>query len=378
MLMRKSEPKKSGWVEVIPMKTGYEVRNKRDRMNCRTWLPTWIVTVIAYTALLAGCKSVEGQNDTSTQCLFTPKTQESIQQVASSVVGVGAMYDYHVELFHHELERGSFIRDTGSSTGYRLSPGDAGTTRSDTTIRVHGTGLIIYHDEHRAVVLTSQHILASADTSSTFHRDSNGVSTGILYSRAIKAKSTFFIDDQNGRARAAEILYTDPRADLGLLLVPSTSPIGIPLPCDIAYNTNLEWGDLAVVFGYPHQAKQLALGIISPSPYPGNFVVDATARFGSSGGPIFVIRPGGAIELAGIMRAIPATELRYVAPPQSSLPGDILEPEAIDKLRVEQVYLTDAGTAYGIGVEKIGKFLRDSLPKLQSKGIQLASKFIPH
>jgi S1-C subfamily serine protease len=360
-------------------KSRSQLRRDGCRMDCGLRIRKYLAAVIlACATLIAGCKSVESQTGQSARCLFTQKTQENIRQVASSVVGVGAMYDYHVESFHHEFEQGSFIRDTGSTTGYKLLPGVAGTTRSDTTIRVHGTGLIICQDGQQAVVLTSQHILASADTSSTFHRDSSGVSTGILYSRAIKVKSTYFIDDQNGRARAAEVLYTDPRTDLGLLLVPITSPIGIPLPCDIAYKTSLGWGDLAVVFGYPHQAKQLTLGIISPSPYAGNFVIDAATRFGSSGGPIFVIRTGGLLELTGIMRAIPATELRYVAPPQRSLPGDPIGSGEIDKLRAEQMFLTDAGTAYGIGVEKIGKFLQDALPKLESQGIQLPARFFPH
>lgn len=292
-------------------------------------------------------------------------------------MGVGAIYDYHVELFHHEIERGSFTKDTGSVTGYRLIPGEGGVTFSDTTIRVHGSGLIIYHDDRRAVVLTSQHILTSADTSNTFCRDSNGTSLAILYSRATRVKSTYFIDDQTDRARAAEIVATDGRTDLGLLLVETSSRIGTSFPYLFAYHAALDWGDLAIVFGYPHQAKQLALGIISPSPYAGNFVIDATARFGSSGGPIFVVRSGGILELAGIMRAIPASELRYVAPPQSSLPGDFLGSGEVSQLRAEQMYLIEYGTAYGIGVERIGKFLQDCLPKLQSKGIHLPGKFLP-
>ena len=375
--MRKAEPRKSEWGEVIPMKPSCEAHDNTDRTYRRTWLPISLATILAFSAFLPGCKSVESQSDQSTQCLFTPGTQESIRQVASSVVGVGAMYDYRVELFQHDIVQGSLITDTASPTGYRLLPGDAGTTLSDTTIRVHGTGVIIYHDEQRAVVLTSQHILASADTSGTFYRDSSGNPTGILHSRAIKVKSTYFIDDQNQRARAAEIIHTDPRVDLGLLLVATSSRIGIPLPCDIDYQSKVDWGDLAVVFGYPHEAKQLCIGVLSPSPYPGNFVIAATTRFGSSGGPVFVIRPGGTIELAGITRAIPATELRYVAPPPGSLPGDLLGSGDLENLRAEQMYLTDAGTAYGIGVQKIGRFFRDCLPRLQRKGIQLPPRFIP-
>jgi hypothetical protein len=55
----------------------------------------------------------------------------------------------------------------------------------------------------------------------------------------------------------------------------------------------------------------------------------------------------------------------------------MLGPEDLDKLHAEQMYLTDAGTAYGIGVEKIGRFLEDCRTELWSKGIQLPPRFMP-
>jgi S1-C subfamily serine protease len=337
---------------------------------------TFLVAGVSMIAVL-GCASTPGGSGEGSINLLTPKIQEGIRRVVPSVVGVGSYFDYRMEQFHHELSNGSFIRDVSSRTGYRLTGGLSAVSIFDTTMRVHGTGVILYNDDRRAVVLTSEHILASDDTLRIFYRDSLGAATDVLYSQAIRTKSTFYVNDQHDRAIRAEILHTDAQADLGLLLVESLSPTGVPFPFDIAYDAKLDWGDIGFVFGYPHQSKQVALGIISPSPLPGDFVIDAATRFGYSGGPIIIVRENNKLELGGIMRAIPASELDYVAPPPSVPPGEFLDTENIRQLRAAQTYLVESGTAYGVGAETIGEFLKSSLLRLENRGISLPRRFLP-
>ena len=324
-----------------------------------------------------GCSSTTSRSDGTPLKLLTLKTQESLRRVAASVVGVGAIYDYSVEVFNYEIVGKAFMRDKTSPTGYRLVHGLRAITISDTSIDVHGSGLIVYHDERRAVILSSHHLLSASDTINTFYRDSIGKSTDVLYSRATKTKSTYYVNDQNERMKAAEVLRTDARSDLGLVLTETSLPIGSAFPYSVAYEKELDWGDVVFVFGFPRQVKQLTLGIVSPSPYPGNFVIDAVTRFGYSGGPILVVQPDGSLQLAGIMRAMAADEVRFVAPPPDALSGSYLEKEDMAQLRTDHIHLIEYGTVYGIDAERIGGFLSESKNVLAKKGIALTEKMLP-
>jgi hypothetical protein len=324
-----------------------------------------------------GCSSGANRTDSSYPSLISAKTQEELRIVAPSVVGVGAMDEYTVTVFNHALVGNRFVKDAASPTGYRLSRGTDAITTKDTTIEVHGSGLIIYHDERKAIVLTSRHTLYASDTLSTYYRDSLGNATDVLCTRAIRKQSQYFINDQNNFLKVATVLHTDVKSDLGLISVETKMPIGSTLPLAVGYRTKLDWGDLAFIFGFPKQVKQLAFGVISPAPYPGNFVVDAVTRFGYSGGPILVVRPDGSLELAGITRALPVSQVQYAEPPTSVLLGGHIAPDEMLHLKAQQLQLIEYGTVYGIGTEKIGRFLEESRDILEKKGVRLMERFLP-
>jgi hypothetical protein len=134
---------------------------------------------------------------------------------------------------------------------------------------------------------------------------------------------------------------------------------------------------MVYLFGYPRQAKQLTFGIVSPSRYPGNFVVDATTRFGYSGGPMFVVGRDGTLQLAGIVRAMAAEGLDYVAPPPDVEPGETLNDEDVRRLRSARKRLIEYGTTFGVETERIGQFLLQCRGSLAHEGIQLDARFLP-
>jgi hypothetical protein len=175
----------------------------------------------------------------------------------------------------------------------------------------------------------------------------------------------------------AEILFFDPRADLGLVLIKTAPAVGEAFAFSIAYKNEVQWGDLAFTFGYPREIKQLTMGLISPSPYPGTFSMDVVARYGFSGGPVFVVRPGGDLQLAGIVRGVPVTKLRYITPPPEMPAEQNLVAEDLLLSTADEYDLIEYGTVYVVGTEKIGKFLKDSQTKLQQKGIYLPASLLP-
>ena len=332
---------------------------------------------LAFLLAWAGCASRGSPQIIPVPMLASSELQEKIRRVVSSVVGVAAVFDYRIEFFNHELVNGEFVADPASPTGYRLVKDESAITVSPKVQKVNGGGVMIYRDDKRALILTSQHILMLPDTLLTFQRDAAGNNTDVLFSRAIKKRTTYHVLDQFNQFEPAEVLYTDVRSDLGLLTTTPLSSIGTPFPYTVAYKTEVKWGDLAYAFGYPREIKQLTLGVISPAPYPGSFALNVVGRFGFSGGPVFLIQPDGELAFVGIIRGVPVNKLQYIAPPSKLLTGEHLVPEDITRLRVEEVEMIEYGIVYAIGAERIGRFLKDSLPLLERKGIFLSKHWLP-
>ncbi|MDZ7360780.1 MAG: serine protease [candidate division KSB1 bacterium] len=333
---------------------------------------------ISFFALACGRASHEARVDLSGHGLISPASQESVRAIVNSVVGISAVVDYRLEFFHHEMRHGQFVPEPGSPTGYRLIAGPNAIKTAKKIQKTSGGGVIISQDTRQTLILTCEHVINSPDTVRTFFRDAEGRETKVLASRAVKRRETCQVINQVNQLEPAEVLYVDPRADLGLLLAQSSPTVGVPFSRAVAYQTELKWGDLAFVFGYPREIKQLSLGFISPSPYPGTFSMDVVARYGFSGGPVLLVRPGGELELAGIIRGVPVSKLRYIAPPPELAPGQNLEVDDLKISMVDEFDLIEYGTVYAVGAERIGKFLKESQAQLQKKGIDLPKRFFPN
>jgi len=315
--------------------------------------------------------------DLSTYSLISPRTQDNIRALTSSVVGISVVVDYRLEFFQYEMANGKFIPDAGSATGYRLARHVNAVKTAKKTQKISGGGLILYQNPSATLILTCEHVINSPDTTQTFFRDPEGRDTKILSSRAIKRLATYHVINQANQLLPAEILSFDTRMDLGLVLVKTVPALGAPYSAPVAYESEMRWSDLAFAFGYPREIKQLTMGIVSPSPYPGTFSMDVVARYGFSGGPVFVVRPGGDLQLAGIVRGVPVHKLRYLAPPTDLPAGQNLVVEDLPLSTAEEYDLIEYGTVYVVGAEKIGKFLKDSQPQLQRKGIFLPAALLP-
>jgi hypothetical protein len=352
---------------------------RRGGPHTEVRVTVWLGAVIFLSVFIMACGRIshQPQGDLPDYSLINPTSQKNIRTVVHSVVGISAVVDYRLEFFQYELAGGKFIPEPGAPTGYRLARGTNAVKTARKTQKISGGGLILYQNPSETLILTCEHVINSPDTVRTFLRDPEGRDTKIPSSRAIKRLATYHVINQINQLLPAEILSFDTRVDLGLVLVKTAPLVGEPYSFSIAYENEVQWSDLAFVFGYPREIKQLTMGLISPSPYPGTFAMDVVARYGFSGGPVFAIRPGGDLQLAGIVRGVPVTKLRYITPPPELPAGQNLATEDLPLSTADEYDLIEYGTVYVVGTERIGKFLKDSQSRLQQKGMYLPASLLP-
>ena len=239
--------------------------------------------------------------------LASQQVKKWLQEALPAVVGVSAVYNYQLTTFHHQPADGKLQPDASSPTGFRLFPAPRGvvTARELDIQRVNGGGLIIYRDLQYAVVLTSAHVFNKPDTIYHYDRTDSSVARRLLLGRAVLKSRNFYVISQNNQYMIAEVLHRDQRTDLALLQVAVSTGLGTSFPFALAAPDEIEWGDFVYVVGYPREVKQLSTGVVSRVPFPGAFILDTVARFGFSGGPVFIVRPEGGLELAGVVRGVP-------------------------------------------------------------------------
>ncbi len=334
------------------------------------------ILILSFLLGLGACTSVR-QAAPPENILLSQQIKNLLHQTLPSVVGVSAVFNYRATDFHHHYSNGRLSPDRNSPTGFRLLPPPAGmTTNSELDFqKINGGGVIIYSEEERAVVITCAHIFTKPDTIDQYERTEAGKGFPFLVARKIKASQSFYASSQANQYFAAEILYADVKADLALLLVQTTKTLGPSFPFPIAASGQIEWGDFVYVIGYPREVKQLTTGVVSEVTFLGTFIVDAVARFGFSGGPVLVVRPGAGLELAGIIRSVPANKIRIVAPPKHLPTGQILNEQDLRELAAQEIDLIDYGTTYASSVDPIKKFLREARAELKQKGIVLEAKY---
>ncbi|MCX6137675.1 MAG: serine protease [Ignavibacteriales bacterium] len=324
-----------------------------------------------------GCSSTPPQFDDQQNRFHSPYVQQNLRAVVPSVVGVGASFKYRVELYRYEMVNGKAMSDTNSPTGYRLLRGTAGLSVISRTSDTRGCGLILQSDDRNCLVLTSQHILSLPDTMIDFFRDDYGKLTDRLSYRAIKEYTSYYVIDLTNKFDPASVVVADVRSDLALVRVDPTQALNSEFPFGFTFQRELTWGDPVYVFGFPQSMKQLTTAVVSPAPYAGYFAVDAVSRHGYSGGPVLYVRPNGELELAGIIRSVPASKLRYILPPPDLPMGGSLTVEDLRNSIVAEDDLIEYGSAYVVGMEKIGKFLQESVPQLRRQGISLSRRLLP-
>jgi S1-C subfamily serine protease len=320
------------------------------------------------TFLLAGCSSgSQGLGERLNQ-FYSPAVQRNLREFVPSVVGIKAAFRYRVEFYRYELRDGLPIPDSGSPTGYQLLRGEHGRTVVSRLLDASGCGVLLQRNERGCLVLTCRHVLTMADTLIEYCRDYSGHPSDRISSRAVKVFATRSVQDQTGKEHAARILAQDPNSDLALVEMDAGTAMGPESPCDLTSEKDLTWGDPVYVFGFSRELRQIMTAVVSPAPYPGIFIIDASARHGFSGGPVLLVRGDGTLALAGVVRSVPGTKLRYLAPSNDLPAGSSLISEDLTNMIVAEEDLLEAGMTYVVGMSKVKKFLQDNTDKIRREG----------
>ena len=206
------------------------------------------------------------------------------------------------------------------------------------------------------------------DTMFEYYRDISGRPTNRIASRAVKVNATCSVLDQTNTQHAARIVVEDSKSDLALVEVEASLALMSEFPCDLTFEKDLTWGDPVYVFGFPQALRQIMTAVVSPAPYPGFFTIDASVRHGYSGGPVLLVRGDGSLALAGIVRSVPGSKLRYLLPPTDLPMGASLTAEDLANTIVAEDDLPEAGMTYVVGISKIKKFLQDNANNIRREG----------
>ncbi len=237
-----------------------------------------------------------------------------------------------------------------------------------------GTATVIYAQGRHLALLTCNHVINFPDTLYTYYVDENGIATPYLQNIAIKQRQENYIPDLLF-ANQLEILAADPHLDIAIL--------GQELPRDpirpirvfnfpLGKARELDWGTVLYLIGFPKGFKMVTTGIVSSPNRDRNFgfLVDAPFNKGFSGGIALALRDGPPhFELVGIINAVSADRITYLAPESGALqkeyrPGSPYEGTPIVKEETRINY----GVTFGIAIEKVQELLESHRDFLEKRG----------
>ena len=294
-----------------------------------------------------------------------------------SLVEVVSILDYNIENFVYDVSSGAYVRDPKSPVGYKLdrSEGQNGVIRNKENIQSFGGGLVIGESSENYLVLTSRHIVVHNDTLNYFMR-LGGRQTDVLRSRAVIRDARLAIREQERNALYnASLIAESYRTDLALISYSKFQTLNRVYDGAVAENIYPIWGKLGVIMGYPDEVMQLAMGILSDSPYPGNFGININGTFGYSGGPVFLLSKKGALAFAGVGRSVPGKKYFIVQPDTSLQFSTKLFPEDISKLHVREVPILSQSRMYAVDAKAISRFLKETRARLITERFRLAPAF---
>lgn len=305
--------------------------------------------------------------------LFPDDMSAAVQEILPSIREVVSLLEYDVEEYRYVMRDDSYIKDPASPVGYRLKPGKDGVRTSKSNTQAFGAGLIVGESPKNFLLLTSRHVIVHEDTvTKYFYKD--GKRTDIPRIRAFLRHYELGVRANSGLIREAEVIADEVRSDLALISFSREHLLARPFDGDISMQKSPQVGQLGLIVGYPQEILQVGMGIVSPSPYPGNFSVSVSGNFGFSGGPVFLYSVRRGISFAGICKSIPGKRIYYIAPDSSlQITGKLL-PDELEQLRIEMMTVLNSYRIYAVNNAFIFRFLREYLPMIKRHNFVLSPR----
>ena len=155
-----------------------------------------------------------------------------------------------------------------------------------TSNSVAGTGLLLYQDLHRQVLLSCYHVFNFKDTIKTYYLDKDKQPTKFLNSLSIKTGQKILVFHKNGKTSDSKIISIDESNDIALI----ETTVGDVLLSEFPFRGSfknakkIKLGQEAYLLGFPKGFFMVTRGLVSPSPFKNKFIVDAPFNRGFSGG----------------------------------------------------------------------------------------------
>lgn len=310
----------------------------------------------------------------------TTESRRAFDRLFASTVKVTWTPEYRTTHYHHDLDRNRQpFSDPTSPTGFRLLRGEAGISVSRDAYSIVGSGVLIARRAtgmgmDAGVVLTVAHVVTAPDTVRSYLWDERGQPTGVLTSISVKVSDFVFITGRSGVHAGASVRKVDREQDLALLTASIPAAVGglEDFSFKVGDSSELDWGNIAYLLGYPHGQAQLTWGIVSRGERKGDFIVGATVNLGYSGGPVIAVRDGlPHLELVGLCKGAAVNKIRYVAPNDLLSEGVRMTPRLIEETTVKEVRQIEYGTAFVAPISAIRRFVLEAREVFTEKGIDV-------
>jgi len=286
---------------------------------------------------------------------------EKLEELEKSILKITctAYYEHH------------FYRQP-SNIGEKIPQQDLETDKNITSNSVAATGLIIYQDGQKMVLLTCHHVFDFQDTLETYYLDRNKNKTDYLSSRSILLGKNIYAFHKNGRSTRAELLSFDKANDLALVL----SEPGNILLSEFSYQgsfgdaDNLRLGQEVYLLGFPKGFFMVTRALVSPSTTRKKFLVDASFNQGFSGGIVIAFNEMNAsYEYLGMSNSVAySSELILVPSGDSQNLDKYSSIPYTEDVFVRELNLINYGITFVVKSNEVIKFMESEMQRLKHEG----------
>lgn len=333
------------------------------------------VICISMAAIIYGCASsphpvpvYDYSGNSYTSAYPVTDISDKLANVQQSVQRIITTVQYQVFSFGDEsVSYNDFLQKA-------LKPFDK--TSTATSQSNAGTAVSILKNNNYTVFITAYHVIESPDTVYSFRPGPNEEEQAVLNSVSIKTDNDIFLFD-GGSLIALKLLAIDPNDDLALLVADNDAYDFSAPPLSIQTGTasNLNWGSLIYVFGFPLGNPMLTRGIVSSPDYDrqGGFLTDALFNHGISGGLIIASNDGyNTFEWVG-MSSTASVRKRFFLVPNPTRNIFYHDYEAyVDTAYINKMNFINYGVSRAIPIEAILKFIYANEEKLNDLGFSAA------
>ncbi|MDZ7263312.1 MAG: S1C family serine protease [candidate division KSB1 bacterium] len=246
------------------------------------------------------------------------------------------------------------------------------TNKKFTTNSVAGTGLIIFSQAKKILVLTCEHIFSFQDTIRTYYADENNQPTNYLQSLAIRFGQTSYVTHRDGTSSRATLVVADTTNDVAVLETEAAANelSEFPFQERLAKKTDIRLGQEIYLLGYPKGIFMVTRGLATPSKYKTKFVADLTFNRGFSGGVAIAYNTNSrTFEYIGMATAASYDSELVLAPPEGHHVSDQnMKLPYQDDVYLKELRLINYGITFITKSEVIVDFLSRSSEKLKQYG----------